>query len=789
VTTNAKLYVSTFLMLGVCVLAMAFAEWRLENPFRFAAYFLLALTASILKVAMPGMAGRMPFNFLFVLVGLIELSLPETLLIGCTAVMIECVWQPVAPTSLLEAYFSVANIAVAIAVASQLIALLAAFTTLTDLALLLVGTAAFFIFNTFPVAAVKALTARTHVWDVWKATQYPAWGWYLAGAVLAWSFHWISEKVGWQMALMGLPAVYLLYRTYRLYVARVEDARIHAEQLASIHMRTIESLALAIEAKDTTTSDHLKRVQVYAVALGKELGMNEDDIEALRAAAILHDIGKLAVPEYIISKPGKLTPEEFEKMKVHPVVGAEILQHVQFPYPVVPIVRAHHERWNGTGYPYGLRGKEIPLGARILAAVDSLDALASDRQYRRALPLDEAMARVVEESGRSFDPDVVTALQCRYLELEQQAQAVKGSGLKLSTDLKVGAGVEPGAGYESVTPMQYSVDASGPSGMHEIIAKARHDIQVLFESGSTAETLQLEEICSVFALRLRRMVPFEAIAIYVRSGEALAPVYVYGQDHKLFSSLRIPIGQGLSGWVLENNKPIVNGNPTVESGYLNNPAAFSTLRAALSVPLEGNSGTFGVVSLYRDARDSFTQADLRVMQGLGPRLSLAFEQAVAREQCEEPVDSTGSLLNGSEILRLLDDELSRCKRMSLPLGVLVCSVEPQSGKVNMQALLRCVMGGLEQDLREFDALARTGDAEFVLVKPGLTRPALEAQAARLTKHTLTGGAWVAVGVAGYPEDGDAAEKLLAAGDRDLYRSRTDRRDAPPLDARLGAWVQ
>ena len=119
---------------------------------------------------------------------------------------------------------------------------------------------------------------------------------------------------------------------------------------------------------------------------------------------MLHDIGKLAVPEHIISKPGKLTPEEFEKMKIHPIVGAEILEQVDFPYPVVPIVRAHHEKWDGSGYPDGLAGEDIPIGARILAAVDCLDALASDRQYRKALPLDEAMAKVVAEAGKSFDP-------------------------------------------------------------------------------------------------------------------------------------------------------------------------------------------------------------------------------------------------------------------------------------------------------------------------------------------------------------------------------------------------
>src|SRR5437867_6894669 len=183
--------------------------------------------------------------------------------------------------------------------------------------------------------------------------------------------------------------------------------------MANLHLRTIEALALAIEAKDHTTHDHLQRVRVYAIEVAKELGIPDEEMLALHAAALLHDIGKLAVPEHIISKPGRLTPEEFGKMKIHPVVGAEILERVRFPYPVVPIVRSHHERWDGRGYPDGLKGEEIPTGARILGAVDCLDALASDRQYRRAFPLDVALEKVVADSGKSFDPRVVEVLQRR----------------------------------------------------------------------------------------------------------------------------------------------------------------------------------------------------------------------------------------------------------------------------------------------------------------------------------------------------------------------------------------
>src|SRR5665213_1745316 len=232
-----------------------------------------------------------------------------------------------------------------------------------------------------------------------------------------------------------------------MYLDRLERDKVHVEEIAGLHLRTIEALALAIEAKDTTTADHLQRVRVYATEIGKDIGLSHQELEALQAAALLHDIGKLAVPEHIISKPGKLTPAEFEKMKIHPLVGAELLEEVKFPYPVVPIVRAHHEKWDGSGYPFGLGGEEIPVGARILSAVDCLDALASDRQYRRAMPLDQAMNIVIGEAGKSFDPVIVDILSRRYVELERMAVGTGGEKMKLSMDIKIERGLAPATGF------------------------------------------------------------------------------------------------------------------------------------------------------------------------------------------------------------------------------------------------------------------------------------------------------------------------------------------------------
>jgi GAF domain-containing protein len=341
---------------------------------------------------------------------------------------------------------------------------------------------------------------------------------------------------------------------------------------------------------------------------------------------VLHDIGKLAVPEHIISKPGKLTPEEFEKMKIHPIVGAEILEQVDFPYPVVPIVRAHHEKWDGSGYPAGLKGDAIPIGARILAAVDCLDALASDRQYRKALPLNEAMAKVASEAGQSFDPRVVEVLGRRYVELEHMArQEPLQAPPKLSTDIKVERGLAPAAGFaKSAGPASPTTGSATDS--YALLTAARGVAQSLVElSQEPGNLLEIEDILALLSNRMKRLVPCDSLAVYFPKDNVLEPQFVSGENLKLFSSLRIPLGEGLSGWVAQNHKPILNGNPSVEPGYLNDPTRYSTLRSALAVPLEGKTGLVAVLALYRAGQDAFTKGELQAVEAVGARLGLAIE--------------------------------------------------------------------------------------------------------------------------------------------------------------------
>jgi len=225
--------------------------------------------------------------------------------------------------------------------------------------MLLVAGCTYFLSNTMPIAIVIAFCEGRPLHKIWAETYFWTLPYYLFGAALVGFVSYVNRFIGWQTSLLIVPVMYWIYRSYRLYLGRLEDEKKrveiearqveaekrHVEQVCALHLRTIEGLALAIDAKDHTTHEHLHRVRTYAVEIALEMGLNHAELDALRAAALLHDIGKLAVPDHIINKPGRLTPEEFEKMKIHPIVGAEILERVAFPYPVAPIVRAHHERW------------------------------------------------------------------------------------------------------------------------------------------------------------------------------------------------------------------------------------------------------------------------------------------------------------------------------------------------------------------------------------------------------------------------------------------------------------
>jgi diguanylate cyclase (GGDEF)-like protein/putative nucleotidyltransferase with HDIG domain len=807
---SAKLFVSVTVLAGLATLVYGGVHQSSKNIAEFICYLGIAILASRLKVNLPGITGTLSVNFLFILIGVLELSFTETVILGAISMIAQCLY-PERPKAI-QLTFNVCAGAVSTALAYEVYHQPLA-NTLVGSRPILLGLAAtvYFIANAGSIAMVISLTERRPLIRILVDCYFWSFPYYLVGAGVAGAVAWLNERFNWETSLLLLPAVYLIYRSYRLYLGKLEDEKRHVEEMANLHLRTIEALALAIEAKDHTTHEHLQRVRVYAIEVAKELGVTGPELEALHAASLLHDIGKLAVPEHIISKPGRLTPEEFEKMKIHTLVGAEILERVRFPYPVVPIVRAHHEKWDGSGYPLGLKGAEIPIGARILSAVDYLDALASDRQYRRALPMREVMQKLAVESGKSFDPKVVDILQKRYQYLERLAVAKSAEDPNgpLSTSIKIERGLEPAAGFENATVQDY---AGRETTFLSSIAAARQEAQSLFElSQDLGASLSLTETLSVFSVKLKPMVPYDAISIYIKREDELVPEYVNGDNYRLFSSLRIPVGQGLSGWVAHNRKPIINGNPSVEPGYLNDPSKFSTLRSALAVPLEGVTGVIGVLALYRAERDAFTSDHLRILLAVSGKMALSIENALKFQQAENSAitDYLTGLPNARSLFLQLERELARCKRDNSTLTVMVSDMDgfkqinDRFGHLEGNRVLRLFAQALKDSCREYDYVARMGGDEFVVIAPGLTADAAGKKAEQMRALARQAGNEVcgedllslSVGRALYPEDGNDAEQLLAEADRRMYLEKQkhlsykDRRSHPRMKCRVTIELQ
>ena len=789
---QALLYIAAMCLAACYCLQQALQTWQPELRLSLLLYVLVAVTSSGMKVRPPGVRGSVSVNYIFTLFGLLEFQLAETLAFAAIGAAAQTLWQSRRNRNPHLA-FNVACVVVTVS-ASAFTFSLPLFLHWREgpLIRLTLAASVYFVMNTLSVSIMIALAERHRIQNVWR--QFYSWmfSYYLVGASLAEMVHLSIIQLGWTFAVAFLPMLYLIFHSYQLYFSKLQQERLHAESMASLHVRTIEALAMAIEAKDECTHEHLRRVQVYSLAVARHLNLDKDEMQALHAASILHDIGKLAVPDYIISKPGKLTPEEFEKMKVHTIVGAAILEQVGFP-AVPPIVRSHHERWDGTGYPDGLHGEQIPIGARILTAVDCLDALATDRQYRRALPLDEAMGYIAGLAGKQFDPRVVAVLERHYLEFEAATRATPLRATKLDKTFVVSRGDSPAAGFEKHSEAKTTQTAS-PQTFVDSIVSARQEVQTILEiTHDLSASLRLEETLSVVAQRLRQLVPFDCIAVYIREGGVLIPKYVNGDNSRVFASLAIPVGEGLSGWVVENQKPIINGNPSVEPGYLNNASKFSLLSAALSVPLgEGTDELSGALTLYHTERDSYSRDHLRVLLAVTPRISRAIECALRLQhaQRQASTDELTTLPNARGLYLHLQENLAQPNTETGCFALLVCDLDEfkyindSFGHLTGNDLLRRAALILQNNCREADYVARLGGDEFVLIFSGARREELESRIENLDRlirqacQDLCGEDCVglSVGIACYPENGSDPDTLLSYADRDMYRERRARKN-------------
>ena len=784
-----RLFVTAVILAGNFVLGTGLSTWGETDIARLLTYALICVAASRVKIRLPVARGILPAGFAIVFLAILELSLTGALLLGVVSVVSQSFFPKRSRNY--QVVFSVASTCTCISVVYWIHYLLIhKFAFVGTPILFTISATIFFVLNTFPVAAAIGLIEAKPILPGWKTNYWWSAPLYLVGASLAGLVHYTSIAHGWQASLLLLPLIWLVYNSYSSYVGRVEDGKTHAEEVNSLHLRTIEALALAIEAKDQSVHAHLRRVQVYAVELAKDLDLDCEQVEALRTAAILHDIGKLGVPEHISSKSGKLTPEEFEKMKIHPIVGAEILDRVQFPYPVAPIVLAHHEKWDGSGYPYGLNGEQIPVGARILSIVDCLDAMMTEREYRPAISLEDAMTMIANESGKSFDPEIVILLQSRYLSLEALAKENDPNP------------AEPPANEGQVAKLRFQFEddhrvfvAEEPVNIDFLssIAAARQEAQNLFElSQELGTSLSLSETLSLMASRLKKMVPFDALALFTLQDGHLKPEYVEGDHAKLLEQLIIPDGSGISGWVGLNSKPVINGNPALEPG-LAQSLSFS-LRSALAVPLLGVGGTAGVITLYREEAESFSRDHLRILQAIAGKLAFTVENARKYKQAETSasIDFLTGLPNARAIFQRVDAELARSRRNSETLTLMVCDLDGFKkindlfGHLTGNRILQAFSVSLRELFRQYDLVARLGGDEFVVALPGMNNEdanqrvsEIESMAKVVGKQiTGTDHLSISVGISIYPQDGDTVEDLLSVADRRMYQNKRANQQVP-----------
>jgi putative nucleotidyltransferase with HDIG domain len=464
---------------------------------------------------------------------------------------------------------------------------------------LLVLVAGYSLLNTGAIAVVIALTSRTAVTQVWRENfawvwVAHAWGGLVAGAIAIYVPH-----VNLYSLLTILVVGAIGYATVRLYLGKVEESTGHLHKLNDLYLATIKALAMAIDAKDQVTHGHIRRVQVYAVGLAKALGVDDEPtLKGIEAGALLHDTGKIAVPEHILNKPGKLNAQEYERMKSHVTIGADILSGIDFPYPVIPYVRHHHENWDGTGYPDRIAGEAIPLGARILSVVDCFDALTSDRPYRRALSTEAALDILRERAGTMYDPRVVA----RFIEVHADLAATLGED-----DVPAAAAAE-----EPARPAEVAEATADGSGIG--------DVPHLVESGLT-----IDEAAYVLLKRLDGQLPFAAAAIYAprAADDRLEPLIVTGRHAEVFRQSQIRLSEGLSGWVAAHGQFMVNANPSLD---LLGPVADVRvpLSSALVVPFAAAGGARGALAFYAEAADAFTLDDASIATAAAAALSRVY---------------------------------------------------------------------------------------------------------------------------------------------------------------------
>jgi putative nucleotidyltransferase with HDIG domain len=459
--------------------------------------------------------------------------------------------------------------------------------------------AVYFLANSTLIAAAVSLERAIPVAETWrKHAIYLAMNSCAAASIAVLVF---ATEGGLNVIGLIVPVVALSFAAYKAVVSRMEDADRHVNEVEGLYRATVETLAIAVDAKDQVTHGHIRRVQRHTVAVARTMGVSAPlELRALEAASLLHDVGKLAVPDYVLNKPGALTHAEFERMKQHAAKGAEILEAVDFPYAVVPIVRHHHEQWNGQGYPDGLAGEDIPFGARVLAVVDCFDAVTSDRPYRRKMSDVQGIDILRARRGTMYDPQIVDAFIALIPALRDEDRRID--------------------------PPPAALTPKNADGVTESEAGESQDAKAssIWPPGGSAADLAAPS-AAAFTEQVRRLVPGAEGCYFTPDGDSgeLAVTRATRALPPNVMSLRVPVGEGLAGWVAVNRHTIVNSHADLDLGDV---AREVGLGFCTATPVFALGELRGVISVYLPAPRRFNDSEARAVGALAQMMGMTMAQ-------------------------------------------------------------------------------------------------------------------------------------------------------------------
>jgi diguanylate cyclase (GGDEF)-like protein/putative nucleotidyltransferase with HDIG domain len=589
----------------------------------------------------------------------------------------------------------------------------------------------------------------------------------------AFLLHILFLEFGLPFGFVILPMTIVSHFAYQFHIQRLEQKTREIGEASRIHLATVEVLATAIDARDQVGVGHVRRTQIYAVGMGEILCLSADEINALNTGALLHDIGKLAVPDHILNKPGRLTPAEMEKTKIHASVGASILEKVNFSYPVVPTVKYHHECWDGGGYPEGLKGNNIPLTARILSVADAYDTLRGARPYRPAVSREEARKFLINGAGTHFDPKIVDIF---LRNLKKFEVAIEGENLSYMQD------------GQTVDDLLIHTSDNNSKSYVEQIKRANREVFTLYELARIfSSSLNLEDTFSLFAEKIGGLVPFDTCVIYLsdETGNEAKAVYAEGKNASALLNRTIKPGEGATGYVLKKRQSVSNVNPGLDFSFcqLELVQEYSAMAA---LPLIADEKMLGAVALYSCALENYEDEHLRLLETVSRIAADAILKSIYHAETETKAftDPMTSLPNARSLQIQFDKEVARADRNGSRFQVLMLdldgfkAVNDTFGHKAGDKLLRELSKAMRGQLRDYDFLARYAGDEFVAIIPETDDISVEELCQRLERAVndfvlpIGDGRFarvgISIGAASYPNGGDTLDQIIIAADQAMY---------------------